>query len=235
MMTHGKAFNAIESVFSSMANNNARNFSVTRESLDYLNAVYGFKSCFDKERLVLGVKSGGYWPNNVKRGLTNRQQSSIFLIDADTGQLKALVGGNYLTAIKTATCSAVPIFYLARQDSNVIGIVGAGHQSTFQLEAALEQRNFKKIVAWNKDESKLFTLKIVADKHKLAFEVMDREQLCFQADVIITITSAHELLLMRDWIQKVTHIACMVTDTKGKQEIDPLLANSSSLFTDEIM
>jgi alanine dehydrogenase len=43
---------------------------------------------------ALGVKSGGYWPGNADKGLTNHQ-STVFLFDPDTGQLSALVGGNY--------------------------------------------------------------------------------------------------------------------------------------------
>ena len=55
-----------------------------------------------------------------------------------------------------------------------------------------------------------------------------------EADVIITITSAHEPLMMRDWVKPGTHIACMGTDTKGKQEVDPELMAAASVFTDEI-
>ena len=51
--------------------------------------------------LALGLKSGGYWPGNSKKGLTNHQ-STVFLLDPDTGRLQALVGGNYLTAVRTA-------------------------------------------------------------------------------------------------------------------------------------
>ena len=53
---------------------------------------------------MLGLKSGGYWPGNMAKGLTNHQ-STVFLFDADSGQLQALVGGNYLTAVRTAAAS----------------------------------------------------------------------------------------------------------------------------------
>mgnify|MGYP000622110559 CR=1 FL=1 len=39
---------------------------------------------------------------------------------------------------------------------------------------------------------------------------------------------------MKDWIKPGTHIACMGTDTKGKQEVDPELIASATVFTDEI-
>ncbi|WLP93930.1 iminosuccinate reductase BhcD [Psychrobacter sp. M13] len=227
------AFIAVENVFASMASGDAYNFPVIREAIGYADALYGFKSGFDKKGKSLGLKSGGYWPGNAAKGLTNHQ-STIFLFNPDNGKLRALVGGNYLTAVRTAAASSVSIAHLARKDSKVLGMVGAGHQSTFQLRAALEQRSFEKVVAWNKDADQLGNLKAVADEAGIPFESVDREQLCAEADVIITITSAFEPLLMKDWIKPGTHIACMGTDTVGKQEVDADLMAVATVFTDEI-
>ncbi len=228
-----EAFKSVESVFGAMARGDAYNFPVVREAIGYADALYGFKSGFDRAGLALGVKSGGYWPGNVKRNLTNHQ-STVILFDPDTGRLKALVGGNYLTAVRTAAASAVSIAHLARKDAKVLGIVGAGHQSTYQLRAALEQRDFEKVVVWNKNLDKLSRLADVCDEVGIPCEVVTPQQLCAEADVIITITSAFEPLLMKEWIKPGTHIACMGTDTKGKQEVDAALVAAATLFTDEI-
>jgi len=227
------AFKAVENVFAAMAKNTAYNFPVIREAIGHEDALYGFKSGFDRDGLVLGLKSGGYWPGNSQRELTNHQ-STVILFDPDTGKLKSLVGGNYLTAVRTAASSAVSIAHLARKDAKVLGMVGAGHQSSFQLRAAVEQRNFEKVVAWNKNPENLVSLAAVCEELGLPFESVTREQLCEQADVIITITSAFEALLEKDWIKPGTHLACMGTDTKGKQEIDANLFTIATVFTDEL-
>ncbi len=227
------AFTAVENVFASMSKGDAYNFPVIREAIGYADALYGFKSGFDRAGKSLGLKSGGYWPGNAAKGLTNHQ-STIFLFNPDNGKLRALVGGNYLTAVRTAAASAVSIAHLARKDSKVLGMVGAGHQSTFQLRAALEQRSFEKVIGWNKDPEHLVNLQQIATEAGIPFESVDREELGKQADVIITITSAFEPLLMKDWIKPGTHIACMGTDTVGKQEVDPALLASATVFTDEI-
>ncbi|HUS55011.1 MAG TPA: ornithine cyclodeaminase family protein [Thermohalobaculum sp.] len=227
------AFQAIEAVFAAMARGDAYNFPVIREAIGHADALYGFKSGFDRAGLVLGLKSGGYWPGNMAKGLTNHQ-STVFLFDADTGQLKALVGGNYLTAVRTAAASSISIAHLARKDAKVLGMVGAGHQAGFQLRAAAEQRDFDKVVAWNFHPDMLPGLGKIAAEIGLPFEAVEREQLGAQADVIISITSAHEALMMKDWVKPGTHIACMGTDTKGKQEIDPALVAAATVFTDEI-
>ena len=232
VVSRADAFVAVRDVFAAMARGDARNFPVIREALGYADALYGFKSGFDKAGKSLGVKSGGYWPGNMAKGLTNHQ-STVFLFDPDTGRLQALVGGNYLTAVRTAASSAVSIAQLSRRDSKVLGMVGAGHQSTFQLHAAVEQRDFEKVVAWNPHPDMLPKLGAVAAELGLPFEAVSREELGAQADVIITITSAFEPLMMRDWIKPGTHIACMGTDTKGKQEVDANLVAAATVFTDE--
>lgn len=233
VVTPEAAFAAVEGVFAAMARGDARNFPVVREALGHADALYGFKSGFDKAGMALGVKSGGFWPGNMARGLTNHQ-STIFLFDPDTGQLQALVGGNYLTAIRTAAASSVSIAHLARPDAKVLGMVGAGHQSTFQLRAAVKQRAFEKVLAWNPHPEMLPKLAAVAAELGLPFEAVEREALGAEADVIITITSAFEPLIMRDWIKPGTHVACMGTDTKGKQEVDANLLAAAAVFTDEV-
>ncbi len=227
------AFSAVEGVFAAMSHGDAYNFPVIREAIGHADALYGFKSGFDKAGMALGVKSGGYWPGNMAKGLTNHQ-STVFLFDPDTGKLQALVGGNYLTAVRTAASSAVSVAHLARQDAKVLGMVGAGHQAAFQLRAAAEQRNFEKVVAWNFHPEMLAALGKVAEEIGLPFEAVEREQLGASADVIISITSAHEPLMMKEWIKPGTHIACMGTDTAGKQELDPAIMAAATVFTDEV-
>ena len=232
-VSRADSFDAVEAVFGAMARGDAYNFPVIREAIGYADALYGFKSGFDRAGKNLGVKSGGFWPGNMDRGLTNHQ-STIFLFDPDTGRLQALVAGNYLTAVRTAASSSVSIAHLARKNAKVLGMVGAGHQSTFQLRAAAEQRNFEKVVAWNPHPDMLPRLGAVAEELGLEFESVTQEDLGAQADVIITITSAFEPLLMADWIKPGTHIACMGTDTKGKMEVDQALFARATVFADEI-
>ena len=53
-----EAFTAVEAVFTAMARGEAYNFPVIREAIGHADALYGFKSGFDRAGLVLGVKSG---------------------------------------------------------------------------------------------------------------------------------------------------------------------------------
>ncbi|TCD12288.1 iminosuccinate reductase BhcD [Oricola cellulosilytica] len=233
LITRADAFTAVESVFASMAKRTATNFPVIREAIGHADALYGFKSGFDRAALNLGLKSGGYWPGNAAKGITNHQ-STVFLFDADSGRCRAVVGGNLLTALRTAAAAAVSVAHLARRDSKVLGIVGAGHQAAFQLRAVAEQRGFERVVAWNRTASKLDGLAKAAGEIGLPFKAVSLEELGAQADVIVTITSSFEPVLLDRHVKPGTHLACMGTDTKGKQEVEAALVARATLFTDEV-
>ncbi|WP_370207577.1 iminosuccinate reductase BhcD [Pararhodobacter marinus] len=233
LMTRAAAFDAVEKVFAAMAAQEAYNFPVVREAIGHEDALYGFKGGFDRAGLTLGLKAGGYWPNNLeKRGLINHQ-STVFLFDPDTGKPAAMVGGNLLTALRTAAASSVSIKHLARADARVIGMIGAGHQATFQLRAALEQRKFEKVIGWNFHPAMLPNIEKVATEAGVPFEPVALEGMQ-EADVIISITSAFAPSLMADHVSPGTHIACMGTDTKGKQEVEAALLARATVFTDEV-
>ena len=144
---------------------------------------------------TLGVKAGGYWPHNLERGLGGNHQSTVFLFDPDTGRPTAMVGGNYLTAARTAASAAVSIKHLARPDAKVLGMVGAGHQSAFQMRAAARQRDFERVVGWNLHPEMLARLAETAAELGLPFEAVDLDRLGAEADVIITITSSFAPIL----------------------------------------
>jgi alanine dehydrogenase len=234
LITPEAAFVAVEAVFGAMASDQARNFPVVRETLGHEDALYGFKGGFDRLGLALGLKAGGYWPHNLsKRGLINHQ-STVFLFDPDSGRVQAMVGGNLLTALRTAAASSVSIKHLARQDAKVLGMVGAGHQSHFQLRAAVKQRAFERVVAWNYHPEMLPKLGQTAAELGLPFEAVSLRELGAQADVIITITSAFSPSLMDVHVRPGTHLACMGTDTKGKQEVEAALLARATVFADEL-
>ncbi len=144
LVTPADAFTAIEACFAAMARGDATNFPVVREALGE-GRHYGFKSGLDRAGGQLGVKAGGYFPGNAARGLTNHQ-SSVFLFDPQTGRPVAMVGGNLLTALRTAAAAAISIDRLARADARVLGMLGAGHQAVFQLRAAARARQFERVV-----------------------------------------------------------------------------------------
>ena len=225
------AFQAVEATFAAMSKGEAYNFPVVREALGE-GRQYGFKSGLDRAAHQLGVKAGGYFPGNAGRGMINHQ-SSVFLFDPETGRPEAMVGGNLLTALRTAAASAISIDRLARPEASTLGIIGAGHQAGFQLRAAARLGRFRRVIAWNLHPDMLPNLGRVAAELGLDFEAVPLTRMT-EADAIITITSSPAASLMAEHVSPGTHLACMGTDTKGKQEVDPALLARARVFTDEV-
>ena len=229
------AFAPVEQVFAAMARGDAENFPVVREALGGAEeALYGFKGGYDRAGATLGLKAGGYWPHNLERRNIINHQSTVFLFDPDTGRPTAMIGGNYLTAARTAASSAVSIKHLARKDAKVLGMIGAGHQAAFQLRAALRQRAFERVIGWNLHPEMLPRLAEVAQEAGLPFEAVDLDRLGAEADVIVSITSSFSPILKAAQVKPGTHLACMGTDTKGKQEVEAALLARATVFTDEV-
>lgn len=231
LVTPEDAFRAVEACFAAMARGEATNFPVVREALGD-GRQYGFKSGLDRAGGQLGLKAGGYFPGNAAKGMINHQ-SSVFLFDPDTGRPVAMVGGNLLTALRTAAASAIAIDRLARPEAHVLGIVGAGHQAGFQLRAAARVRRFERVIAWNLHPEMLPKLGAAAAELGLPFEAVDLPRMR-EAEVIVTITSSPAASLLSEHVAPGTHLSCMGTDTKGKQEVEPALVAGACVFTDEV-
>jgi ornithine cyclodeaminase len=102
------------------------------------------------------------------------------------------------------------------------------------MRAALAQRPFEKVIGWNFHPEMLSRLAETAAEAGLPFEAVDLDRLGAEADVIITITSSFAPILAAAQVKPGTHLACMGTDTKGKQEVDAALLSKATVFTDEV-
>jgi ornithine cyclodeaminase/alanine dehydrogenase-like protein (mu-crystallin family) len=228
------AFAAVKQTFLSMADNTARNFPVVRESIEEQQALFGFKSGFDATNQLLGVKAGGYWANNMEQGLSNHQ-SSVLVFKPETGELNAVVSGNYLTAMRTAAAAAVAIDTLSRADVSTLSIIGAGKQAEYQVRAALRVRKFKQILIANRTAANAQALAEKLEDTNIPLKVVEFEECVKQADVLITIVSSFRAVVKAQWLSAGLHICAMGTDTMGKMELEPACFSNALVFTDELV
>lgn len=227
------AIGAVERSFAAMARGQARNYPVVREVVGYRDAVFGVKTGVDTSAPILGLKAGGYWPHNLARGLGNHQSSTL-LFDAETGRASALVSANYLTGVRTGAASAIASKHLSRPDSSVLGIIGAGVQAQYQLRATMAVRPIRTVCAWNRSAANLAAFARTVRELGLEFiAAADPKQVAEAADILITVTPSQQALVEKSWVRPGTHISAMGADTKGKQELDPLLVAGSAIFVDE--
>lgn len=223
----------VSEAFEALSRHRADCFPIVREQLGYMDAVFGFKSGFDKSSNVLGVKAGGLWPGNMDRGIANHQ-STVVLFDEDSGAPKALVRATYLTSLRTASACALSVRHLARENARILGIIGAGGQGLFLLRAVLQERKFEKVLIHDRDVAKSARLAEAVSSLSNHFEVstVSAEEVGRDSDVIVTATPSRSPVLKESWIKDGVHIACMGADTVGKQELESSLVARAKPFGD---
>lgn len=231
LLTPADALACMRTLFAQMAAGEADNFPVIRERPGLGDCVYGIKSGVNRASGLLGLKIGGYWPGNTARGMA-RHQSTVVLTDPESGAPIALVGGNVITALRTAASAALSVDVLARQDAKVLGIIGAGGQALSQAQAILAVRDFDQVLVWNRTpEAGARLVSALGPRAKLA-ETADA--LVSASDVVVTITGATAPLFSADAVRPGTHFACMGSDTAGKGEAPDGLLAQARLFVDSV-
>jgi ornithine cyclodeaminase len=158
----------------------------------------------------------------------------IVLFNPETGEPRAFISGNRLTALRTAAAAAISARALARPDARVLGIIGAGKQALGHARALIKALPIRQIIIANRTEesAEALTQRLSAEGHPA--EAASVEALCRRADVIVSVTSSRIPLVKAAWVKPGTHIAAMGADTVGKQELDVSLLASARVFTDEI-
>lgn len=232
LVSPAEAIASVEQCFIAFDRGEAASFPVVREALGHRRAVFGIKSGFDRSARVLGLKAGGYWPGNAEAGLGNHQ-STVLLFDPDTGRPLALLGGNYLTGIRTGAAGAIAAKHLARPDARVLALIGAGVQAAYQVRATATVRPLQTVVAWDPVPANLAALGRVVGELGLAFRAAaTAEEAVRAADILTTVTPSTEAIVRRDWVRPGTHINAMGADTVGKQELAPALVAAACVAVD---
>ena len=157
----------------------------------------------------------------------------VTLFDPDDAKVIAIMGGNYLTGLRTGAASGVATKYLARKDVESVGIFGTGFQVTAQLEALCKVRDIRKGFAYDimTDRCKDFCNKM---NEKLGIELVPAENpsIASNADVIITSTTSNTPFLMGDWLKDGSHINSMGANAPTKKEVDISAFKKSKIVVD---
>jgi ornithine cyclodeaminase len=225
------AFDAAEAVFASLAADSASVYQSVRNPTGHRDALFGNKSGFDRRSMTLGLKAGGYWPENGCHDLPCHQSVTV-LFDPETGCPLAGVSGNRLTAMRTAAAAAVSIDRLAREDVRTLGIIGAGVQAPFHIRAACAVRRFERILLWNRSGNRAQALAAEVAGAAADVRVVELDTAVADSDVLVTLLSSFESVVDLAALQAGAHVAAMGTDTRGKQELEVGFAERSTLFTD---
>jgi alanine dehydrogenase len=181
------------------------------------------------QRAILGAKLVSVVPANAPRGIPTHL-ASISLFDAETGALKAIVDGRYITEVRTAAATAVSVRHMAREDARVLAILGSGVQARSHRAILPLVRDFREIRAWSPNHSHLAAFVSEAgDPVRTAESASDAVR---DADVIVVVTNCITPAILNDWVKPGAHVAAVGSCRPTHQEVDPLLVARARVVVD---
>jgi ornithine cyclodeaminase/alanine dehydrogenase len=134
---------------------------------------------------VTVLKAVGVYPGNAARGLP-AITGAILVLDAGTGELRALMGADWITANRTAGLSAVAARRLADPGSETLAFVGCGVQASSHLSAFNTMFPLKKVLAVGRGKANLERLCAEARALGLEAEASEAEPALRAADIVVT-------------------------------------------------
>lgn len=182
---------------------------------------------------TFGVKVVAVFPGNHGTEY-DAHQGVVMLFDVEHGVPIAIVDASEITAIRTAAATAVATRLLARDDAEVLAILGSGVQARTHLEAMLIIRTIERVRVYSATPKHLETFaKRESEHHGIAVEPAGSARQAVQgADIICTTTSAREPILMGDWVAPGTHINAVGSSVRSARELDSTCVVKSRLFVD---
>lgn len=174
-------------------------------------------------------------PDNAKRGLP-RQRSVVLLLSQTTGECEAIIDGQILTRQRTAAASAVASRHLARPDSSVLGLIGAGNLAVEHVKALREVLPIKRVLVWSRTDTTIvkFLERARGPLDGVEVEVMGSPRdVVLRSDVLCTLTPAREPIVQGNWFQPGLHVNAVGAPPRpDHREIDSQGMARAKVFVD---
>ena len=151
------------------------------------------------------------FPGNPERGLPT-VIGVVLLSDASNGTLRAVLDAAAVTALRTGAAAALAAETLGRADASTAAVIGAGVNGRAAARTFLARG--RDIALWDVDESRA-----EAAAAELGASVAASREEALGADLLVTMTPGHELLLTQGSLAAGQHVSLMGADGPGKAEI----------------
>src|SRR3954453_8665513 len=170
-------------------------------------------------------------PNRPGR---TRHQGVVVAYDGATGAVSCIADAEPVTKIRTACATAAATDALARADAEVLAIFGTGLQAESHLRALPLVRRFREILLWGQSVERAREL---AERMSKALDraitpLADGQEAAAKADVICTVTSSAQPILLGEWVRPGTHVNLVGSSYLGPIEVDTALVAKARYFAD---
>jgi ornithine cyclodeaminase/alanine dehydrogenase-like protein (mu-crystallin family) len=229
LVTHELAFEAVRRALVAAASKQSLVFPAVLGRAREATNTFSIKSGSSND--LTGVKIGSFWSRNPARGLP-RHNSTIVLLDQDTGRLGAVVEAGKVNAYRTAAADAVAADLLARRQAKVLAIFGAGNQARFEVTALARIRPIETVLVVASPSPRRDAFVDRIGDHGLTARAVPAEEAVRAADIVVTATPSRQPLFDATWVKPGTHIVSMGSDAPGKRELASELLSRASLYCD---
>lgn len=178
------------------------------------NALLHYMAAADTVHGFIGMKI-----YTVARGVA---RFVVPLFRSATGEMAALIEADALGQIRTGAASGIATKYLAKADARSAAIIGTGYQARTQLEAVAAVRRLERVRAYGRDRERRETFcREMSERIGIAVEPAASSQDAAKgADILITATSATQVVLEGAWLAPGVHINAMGANWPQKRELD---------------
>ena len=154
---------------------------------------------------IAGLKWVSGFPENWRMNLPTIV-GLLILNDPETGLPLCIMDATWLTAIRTASVSAVAAKHLLREQSRVLGIIGAGAQGTFHTEMIKHVcPSIQEVVVFDIDRQQLDKFQShVRNTCRLTVNSVQSPEAVFkESDVVVTATAKQDRPMVESaWLRE---------------------------------
>lgn len=144
------------------------------------------------------------------------------LFDAETGKLEAILDGSRINPVKTGAASAVAVDELAREDADVMGLIGSGNQAYGQLRCIATVRDLSAVRVFSPtEEHRRAFAKHTSDALDLDVEPVASSRAAVEdADVVVTATRSQTPVFDGRHLPDGAHVTAMGQYHPKRREVD---------------
>jgi alanine dehydrogenase len=162
----------------------------------------------------------GFKAMNLAKNVGVRYQVHLYAMA--TGELCAIMDGQFLTTLRTGATSAVATKRLARKTPGVVGVLGSGQESLMQLEAVRTLGLVSAARIYSPTAAKRDALAAsFRAKFRLDVTAVDSPQTAVEGcDIVVAAVNSPEPVVLGRWLRPGMHVNSVGTARPSQREID---------------